>query len=154
MTEPAKMIMVLFQQLSRAGETNDRETCSCYGVTPVQGLTLVELGRGRPLSMQQLAERLKLSISTMSRVVDRLVAGKLVQRLQDPDDRRVVLTALTEEGLKVSRELDRCYQGFFERVVDKIPEKDLDGFMSGLRILADQMECCPPPGVANSSKED
>jgi DNA-binding MarR family transcriptional regulator len=49
-------------------------------------------------TMSSLAGRLRVNPSTATRAVDRLVSGGLVERFHSPDDGRVVLVRITEEG--------------------------------------------------------
>ena len=49
-------------------------------------------------TMSALATRLQLSRSSVTAVVDALVARGMVQRVQDADDRRYVRVQLTEDG--------------------------------------------------------
>lgn len=52
----------------------------------------------RRLRMQDLGERVVLSRSRVSRIVDELVAANLVVRTADPNDGRVVHAAMTAAG--------------------------------------------------------
>ncbi|HBG22772.1 MAG TPA: MarR family transcriptional regulator, partial [Peptococcaceae bacterium] len=52
--------------------------------------TLVEIGRKRCLSINELADLLGLDKSTMSRTVNTMVEQGLVTREPDPADRRYV----------------------------------------------------------------
>ncbi|MPZ86553.1 MAG: MarR family transcriptional regulator [Nitriliruptorales bacterium] len=53
---------------------------------------------GHRLRMQELADRVLLSQSGLSRLVDRMVRAGLVQRAHCPSDRRGTFAALTPEG--------------------------------------------------------
>jgi DNA-binding MarR family transcriptional regulator len=53
---------------------------------------------GRELTMGEIAERLLISPSTCTRVVDRMVAAGLVSRRTDDDDARVRHIGLTASG--------------------------------------------------------
>src|SRR5688572_19066860 len=63
---------------------------------------LLRLARapGRALRMTELADRVMLSPSGMTRLVDRLVDKGLVERRTDPEDGRVALASLTDQGLR------------------------------------------------------
>jgi DNA-binding MarR family transcriptional regulator len=61
-------------------------------------LQLAEAPRRR-LRMADLADRLLLSRSGLTRLVDRLQAAGLVRREADPNDARGTFTVLTDEGL-------------------------------------------------------
>jgi DNA-binding MarR family transcriptional regulator len=71
------------------------------------GLSFAKLGvlshlveAGRPLPLGQLAGRIACVKSNMTQLVDRLEADGLVSRVNDPEDRRSVLAAITGEGRK------------------------------------------------------
>jgi len=52
----------------------------------------------RRLRMQQLSERVVLSRSRVSRVVDEMVRAGLVRKEPDPDDRRGAYAVITDDG--------------------------------------------------------
>jgi DNA-binding MarR family transcriptional regulator len=53
---------------------------------------------GRPLKQAELAERVLLSHSGLSRLIDRIEAKGLVARVQCPGDRRSLNVQLTQDG--------------------------------------------------------
>jgi DNA-binding MarR family transcriptional regulator len=65
-------------------------------------VSLSEADDGR-LRMRDLAERVMLSRSGLTRLVDRMVTAGLVSRRPDPDDRRGTLACLTDEGMHTLR---------------------------------------------------
>jgi DNA-binding MarR family transcriptional regulator len=69
------------------------------------GLSLAKFGvlarlvaAGEPLPLSTLAERSACVRSNITQLVDRLETDKLVVRVSDPHDRRLVRAALTSEG--------------------------------------------------------
>jgi DNA-binding MarR family transcriptional regulator len=65
-------------------------------------LSLSEADDGR-LRMRDLADRVMLSRSGLTRLVDRMAAASLVSRRPDPDDRRGTLACITDEGMRTLR---------------------------------------------------
>ncbi len=63
--------------------------------------TLIER-HGVPLAMRELSEELAVPLSTATRMVDWLVESGYIERLSDPDDRRVVRVALSPAGKKLA----------------------------------------------------
>ncbi len=59
---------------------------------------MVLAGQARALSLAELAEILHLSVAATGRNVDKLVGMGLVDRREDPADRRVKRVSLTDEG--------------------------------------------------------
>ena len=64
---------------------------------------------GRRLRMQQLADRVVLSRSRVSRVVDDMERAGLVSRDTDPDDRRGSFAVITGEGRAALRKAAPVY---------------------------------------------
>jgi len=73
-------------------------TAAELNLAPTQAIALRELEAERPISMRELAERLRCHPSNITGVVDRLEARGLVERRPDPRDRRVKGLALTPNG--------------------------------------------------------
>lgn len=82
---------------------------------------MVLAGRTRALSLAELAEILHLSVAATGRNVDKLVGMGLVDRREDPTDRRVKRVSLTDEGHhKVTEHLD-CKEDEFRNFLDRLP---------------------------------
>ncbi len=58
------------------------------------------------LTMGELSNALSVPLSKATRIVDWLVANAYAQRLPDPDDRRVVRVALTDNGQELYKILE------------------------------------------------
>ncbi len=78
----------------------DKKLQRQHGVTASEFTTLTVLARG-PLRMQELADSVGSSQSTMSRLVSRLENEDLVVRTVGEQDRRVMFAHLTPEGSKL-----------------------------------------------------
>lgn len=94
---------------------------SCSRVSLPQCVVLLEIDEVGELSMGELAARVRLDGSTLSRTVEGLVARKLVARRADADDRRVVRIRLTARGDAVCRSIHEENDAHCRRVFAKIP---------------------------------
>src|SRR6266536_4240153 len=74
-------------------------------VAPAQARALHELDLERPISMRELAERLKSDPYNVTGLIDRLEARGLVERRPDPRDRRIKGLALTAAGARLRARL-------------------------------------------------
>src|SRR6202171_2142644 len=74
-------------------------------LAPVQAKALHELNVEPPISMRELAERLKSDPSNVTGLIDRLEARGLVERRPDPTDRRIKGLALTTAGARMRERL-------------------------------------------------
>ena len=84
---------LLFSLLARTGTGGDGPA-----LTSTQRVVLIELVSAGPLRLGALAARIGASDPTVSRAVDGMVAGGIVERRPDPDDRRAVLLVATAGG--------------------------------------------------------
>lgn len=100
---------------------------------------LLRLARApdRALRMTDLAERVLLSPSGVTRLVDRLSAKGLVRRRTDPGDGRVALTCLTDEGLRRLRAAAKTHlRGIREHFTGRLSEAQLRSVAAGLERIA------------------
>jgi DNA-binding MarR family transcriptional regulator len=65
-----------------------------------QALAIID-GAGEPLSPTTIAERLIVTTATVTSLLDTLERRGLVVRLPDPDDRRRLLIAITDEARQI-----------------------------------------------------
>jgi DNA-binding MarR family transcriptional regulator len=79
----------------------DRNQITCFGVSVSQCYVMETLHALGPLTMHDLARKMYLSVSTLTRVVATLVAKGFVERHEAPEDRRVRLVRLTARGESV-----------------------------------------------------
>lgn len=154
MNTAASEIRELVQQLLRFAGNSDKMTCSCMDVTPLQGVVLIKLAEQQPMNMQQIANEAYLTISTMSRVVNKLVDAGLVIRHEDGNDRRIVLCSLTDSGTTKAKAIEDGYNECFEQLAASISPQDLEGFLRGMKIIVQQMESYCNPGSCSSSNPD
>ena len=77
---------------------------------------LLELSAARDgrLTMSRLGERVVLSRSRVSRVVDELIRADLVRRESNPDDARSAYAVITQAGLDRFRQAAPVYVGAIE----------------------------------------
>jgi len=89
-----------------------------FGITGRQLAVLIAIDSQAPLSQQEVARRLGVDRTTMVLLIDELENKRLVQRRQDPGDRRRNVVALTDAGRTTLRsatgasaEAERLYLG-------------------------------------------
>lgn len=107
----------------------------CCGVTFAQCHALVEIGRSKSVSLNQLADILCLDKSTMSKTINNLVNNGMVLRDIDPDDRRFVTIKLTEKGSELFQSIETDREGYFSKVYNSIPENKRKQVIESLQFL-------------------
>ena len=106
------------------------------GVTMSQAKVLYLVQAAPGLRMSDLSARLGVSLSTVSGVVDRLVDHGLLNRWDDPADRRHVVLRITDAGatqLQLFRELN---EGQIRALLSRIDAADLAVIGQAVDVLA------------------
>jgi DNA-binding MarR family transcriptional regulator len=87
--------------------------------------------------MSELSEALQLQPSTVTGLVDALVELELVERRDDPEDRRVVRAALTAKGAQGRESRRRAIRQRLAGLLGEIDDDGLRSIHSALTILHD-----------------
>jgi DNA-binding MarR family transcriptional regulator len=101
--------------------TNSQLKGCCIEVTLAQCLVLMEVDDAGRLTVGELASRLRLDDSTLSRTIDGLVRRGLLDRSRDEQDRRVVRIRLTPQGDSICAAIHEQNDAMYRIVFDRIP---------------------------------
>jgi DNA-binding MarR family transcriptional regulator len=105
---------------------------------PIDQVRILEvLSDGDGLPMGELATQALVEPTTLTKMIDRMVADSLVLRLLDPNDRRRVLIALAPAGKLVLRRLNRITTSQEARLSKRLPKAKLGELRTLLRGLAE-----------------
>ena len=91
-------VLVAFVEINKAINKLVKLDAERLGITAVQLKALYKVDRNPNISLGDLAEMLRLTNSTVSGVIERLVHNGLVDRVVPPENRRTVSIHLTEKG--------------------------------------------------------
>lgn len=96
-----------------------------------------------PRRISEIAERVYLDISTVSRHVSALTAEGLITKVPDPSDRRAHVLTLTDEGRAMLADLRERRNAWLSEVVTDWSDEDLATFDALLTRFADDVEAHP-----------
>jgi DNA-binding MarR family transcriptional regulator len=111
------------------------EACSDGNVTIQQLRVMTILSHEGPRPVSLLARRLSVATPTMTSILDRLVRQGLVARQDNPQDRRVVLNALTEQGRALIERFEPVQADRLREIVDQLSFRQRQEVASGLYRL-------------------
>ncbi|MFC1921463.1 MarR family transcriptional regulator [Chloroflexota bacterium] len=105
---------------------------ACSSIFPEGNITMGEFGNA-----------LSVPLSTATRTADWLVDNGFVQRLPDPDDRRIVRITLTDTGKKTYSEIDQYIRYRIQQILSSLTKEEqailltlVSKVVSGLRGAA------------------
>ena len=115
------------------GNMNQSDCCRC-GVSESQCFLIVEIGRNPGISVKELAGRLKLDKSGISRSVEELVQKHYVKRQPSQKDIRYVRLTLTKKGQERFDKIEHDMYLKFKAVFDNIPKEKQGQVIEALKI--------------------
>ena len=80
----------------------------------------------RQMTMSELADSVVMSAGGLTRLLDKMVEEGLIERVLDPEDRRLVYARLTDAGRELAAELMQAHQQRIkEYVVQHLSEEEV-----------------------------
>jgi DNA-binding MarR family transcriptional regulator len=139
-----------------------RETHRPGSLSNAQYGLLFSLSTAAQMSARELAEAAALSPATVTQMLDGLEAHGLVTRLRSSEDKRVVLTALTERGRQVVEEHRARVEPRWRAALGEFTPRELATAAAVLNRLAQHFdelyettaEGTPPGAAARSGAGD
>ena len=120
-----------------------------FGMTRAQWAVLSRVERSEGLKQCELAEVLDLQPITLTRLIDRLCEGGLIERRSDPDDRRAKRLYLTPAARPVLNGLTRLGKDMMATVLAGIEPTAIDQLLAHLLTLKTNLR----DAIANRANE-
>ena len=93
-------------------------------VSPTQSAALSTIERRGPLTLGELAQIERVQPPTITAAITKLENQGLVERLPDPDDKRVTRVQITKAGRRLLDETRSRKRAYLEPRVDALSERD------------------------------
>ena len=134
-------ILMSFFQINKAYNKLVKADAERLGITPVQLKALYRINFNPNISLGELAEKLKLTNSTVSGVIDRLVHSGLVERVVPPGDRRSVSIRLTEEGRNRLNQFNSSDSILMRKIKEvlELPEEEISHLLRLHQLVLDKL---------------
>ena len=118
---------------------SDEISCALhpYGLS-IQQFNVLRILRGckqKPASLQYITSRMIHKTSNTTRIVDRLLEKKLVERRPCAENRRMVEINITKGGLKVLTTIDPVIDKKENEVASRLSEKELATLLNHYKKL-------------------
>jgi DNA-binding MarR family transcriptional regulator len=127
-------------------ETTSKRMTSEMGVTGPQRLVLRVVGLFPGVSAGDLAAVLHVHPSTLTGVLQRLVAQRLLRRVDDPRDRRRAMLRLTARGARVNATTHGTIEAAVGQALDGGTVRD----RAATRRVLERLAACLEPPAANA----
>lgn len=108
------------------------------GFSITQVAVLFMLRRKGASNVSEIGDELQISNAAASQLLDRLVQQGLLVRTEDPDDRRLKMIRLSEQGELVLKNSLQARQKWLEDLVKQLSPQEQKQVVSALNILIDK----------------
>jgi len=131
---------------SRAYKAMADKVASQYSLSQATALPVLILGRLGQDGVRPgvLADALGLEASSLVRVIDLLIENGLVQRHEDPQDRRAKLLQLTADGQTRAAQMEAALMPFRRNLFAEFEQADIDACLRVLTGLQSKTRSCDP----------
>ena len=125
------------------------------GYARESGLSIPQLGAMFQIHHQgcsgvtDLGEKLGVTSSAVSQMLERLVHQELIRRSEDPSDRRVKQIILTAKGRQVLEESIRARQIWLSDLAATLSDGEKEAVIAALKILIDKADRLGQPVEAD-----
>jgi len=113
-----------------------RATAELDGPSPVQLRALTALRQLAEANLVQLSDEMGVTVSTTSRLVDRLVGAGWVHREPSVHNRREIRLTLTQPGKRLLRQFDDRRVELLREFLRRVPADRHDAVVDALAELA------------------
>ncbi|MGI5532380.1 MarR family winged helix-turn-helix transcriptional regulator [Streptomyces syringium] len=117
-----------------------RDAMETHGLTPRHGAVLPQLLAGEPLSVSEVARRLHVSLPTASELVGGLSRAGIVERTEDPANRRRILVSLAEDFRAPLEDFVARRGEPLLRALDGLSPSERAGFLAGLSAWVHEVQ--------------
>lgn len=148
----------LLREVARMYTRAQRVVADCCRTTNTQCHLLTELGRTGPLAVSELATRVSLEKSWVSRAVEAMAVRGLVTKEPNPLDARSWLVTLTAEGVRTVDELNQTLDAHATQLLGSLNESERAAVEKSLLLLMQALRedtaanCCLPPPEPKDTK--
>ncbi len=117
-----------------------KEQCARHNITATQLTVLKLLTEIGDLSLSELSKKMAARNSTITGIIDRMVAAELVQRVRSADDRRVWNIQLMARGRSIADDVDMAPWDLIRNSLYSLPRQEVTQLIAILTKLASHVE--------------
>lgn len=96
------------------------------------------------MTMGEFSTALSVPLSTATRIADWLVDNGYVQRFNDPEDRRVVRIALTDNGRGLYKAIDKYIKQRLQNILSCLDDEEMKAFLILVRKIVTRLKETTP----------
>ena len=129
-----KLFVVLTRALDAVKKSIERDIRT-YGMNPTEFAVLELIYNKGEQTVQKIGEKVLIASSSITYVVDKLEKKELLRRTPNPEDRRIILVSITEEGRKMMDEIFPNHSRSVQRILGGLDAEEKSLIIGQLKKL-------------------
>ena len=134
-----KLADLTFSLLANCQEKESR-LAEQYGLTQAEFRCLRFFGTEESLNNKQIAARMGLSPSRLTRIVDGLVLKGYMMREIEPNDRRNMRVSLSKKGSIIVEQLNNAYVDIHREILEEIDDRQHEPLLTAMTHMLSALE--------------
>ncbi|NWF50017.1 MAG: MarR family transcriptional regulator [Ignavibacteriaceae bacterium] len=134
-----RLANLTFNLLANCQEKEER-LAENHRLTQAEFRCLRLFGEDESLNNKQIAERMKLSPSRLTRIIDGLVKKEYIIREINPNDRRNMRVSLSKKGMLLVHQLNKSYVDIHKEILNEIDEDQHKPLIVAMEHLLSALE--------------
>lgn len=136
----ARQLIEHLQTVMDEAECADKNNPACCDDLSVQEIRVLRaISQEKCCIMSAVAGAIRLSLSSVTGLIDRLVEKKLVRRDRSHEDRRVVQVELTEEGRELQQASSEGRLGFARDLLKTLSAEEQEALLALFGKIAERI---------------
>ena len=135
-SRPSKYVCYKLSRVMRKVHRYYESSFSQYGITPAQFYVLSAVWENDGVKFKDLAKSLEMDGSTLTSILDRLERQDLVERRDDPEDRRSLLIFLKDKAKQNITQITCLAEKLNHEIQERFTEEEFATFERVLEKLA------------------
>ena len=144
---PGRELAFALHDTARLLRTYSDQRARELNTTRAQWAVLSRLQRSEGVKQSELAEALDIAPITLGRLIDKLASAGLVERRDDPADRRAHRLYLTEKAAPALSALGALAEDVMGRALAGLDEKAIQTILQGLATIKANLKFELHPGA-------
>ena len=132
-----KGLLDLIMELKRGCMEDEKQIRSICQISLAEYKGIVEIEINERITCNHLSQKMGLSPSRGSRVIDNLVKKGYFERSNNPRDRRSYFISLSEDGIKIRRQIQQEKKRYEEKIRERFSKKEIDQIKDVLDLISD-----------------
>jgi len=131
-----KNLVDLIIELKKGCMENENQIRTLCNISLAEYKAILEIETTETITCNVLSEKMGLSISRGSRIIDSLVRKGYLLRMENPEDRRSFVLSLSSKGTEIKKQIEQERNNYEYRIRKNLSVREVKLIKEGLELIA------------------